>query len=78
MQRRAAICAQLRMNLIRAQPCSSRHTFCVDAMHCPAGKILHSRLQNFSEHVRLDKCPPWKSWANSAVPRLLCQEENHY
>jgi len=57
MQRRAAIRAKLGVHLIRAQPCSARHTFRIDALHGPAGKILHRCLQNFSEHVRQDKCP---------------------
>jgi hypothetical protein len=48
VQRRAAICAKFRMYLIRAQPRAARHAFRVDALHSPAGKILHRRLQNFS------------------------------
>jgi hypothetical protein len=57
MQRRATICAKLRMHLIRAQPCSARHTFRVDALHGPAGKILHRCLQNFSALVGRTKAP---------------------
>lgn len=57
MQRRSAICTKFGMDLIRAQPRAARHTFRVDALHGPAGKILHSRLQNFSEHFRQQKRP---------------------
>ena len=67
MQWRTAIRAQLGMHLIRAQPGAARHTFRIDAMHGPAGKILHRCLQNFSELVRKDKCSPGK------VGRILRQ-----
>ena len=57
MQRRATIRAKFGMHLIRTQPCSARHTFSIDALHGPAGKILHRCLQNFSELVARTKAP---------------------
>src|SRR5580700_8609804 len=38
------------MHLIRAQPLPARKTFRIDALHGPAGKILHVCPQNFSAH----------------------------
>jgi hypothetical protein len=60
MQRRATICAKFGMHLIRTQPSSTRHTFSINAMHGPAGKILHGCLQNFSQACPLGQMPPGK------------------
>jgi len=54
MQRGGAIGAKLRVHLVRAKPLAASGTFRINALHGPAGKILHNTPRTFPQ-IPLEK-----------------------
>ena len=73
MERDSTVATQIRMSMIHAKPMATRLTFGIDALHRPAGKVLHAAPSGFSVPCRATR----KSWRDCVARGLWCQAQSY-